>query len=219
MLLCSLLRSQKFPDQVRSAKHHREKQKYGPRLHCAISGIAKAGSSASWHYDTCCAVIPQVLHLSVHPHSQDPLQPSVQVAQGPHEREGRQHFGEVDAQAGKVVGHVEHGAEAVVDGREGGIQHHADGGESVHDALNGLERSSAALFRLLHEAAWRHVLWEEAAISQTAVAVRAVRTAASIGRAAEGAVGGGVRAVGWAVGLLNWAGGYWRSHACHGGRT
>lgn len=70
----------------------------------------------------------------------------------------------------------------------------------MHDALDRLERASAALLRLLHEAARRRVLWGEAAVAQTAVAVRAV---ASIRRAAEGAVGGRERAVGWTVVLLD----------------
>lgn len=118
-----------------------------------------------------------------------------------------------------MVGHIEHGAEAVVDGREGGVHHHADRGEGVHDTFDGLERASAALLRLLHETARRHVLLVEAAVSQTAVAVGAVRAVPSIRRAAEGAVRGGERAVGWTVGLLDWARGDRRSHTCQGGGT
>lgn len=118
-----------------------------------------------------------------------------------------------------MVGYVEHSAEAVVDGREGGVQHHADGGESMHDAFDRLEGTSAALLRLLHEAARRHVLLVEAAVPQTAVAVGAVRTVPSIRRAAEGAVRRGERAVGWTVGMLDWARGDWRSHTCQGGGT
>lgn len=75
----------------------------------------------------------------------------------------------------------------------------------MHDALDRLERASAALLRLLHEATRRRVLWGEAAVAQTAVAQTAVavRAVASIRRAAEGAVGGRERAVGWTVVLLD----------------
>lgn len=86
----------------------------------------------------------------------------------------------------------------------------------MHDALDGLEGASAALLRLLHEAARGRVLRQEAAVPQTTVAVRAVT---SIGRAAEGAVGGRERAVGWTVGLLDRTRGDRRRHTRRGGRT
>lgn len=102
----------------------------------------------------------------------------------------------MDLEAGEVVGHVQHGPEAVVDGREGGVHHHADGGEGVHDALDGLEGPPAALLGLLHKPAGGDALGAEAVIAQPAVAV-AVGAVASI---EGGAIGAIARGEGAAVG-------------------
>lgn len=130
----------------------------------------------------------------------------------------------MDFEAGEVVGHIQHGPEAVVDSREGGIHHHADGGEGVHDALDGLEGASAALLSLLHKPAGGNALGTEAVIAQPPVAI-AVGTVASIERGAIGAIAWGKgAAVGWpesaqaaARRLLGWS---WQNgwgDSCHRG--
>lgn len=120
-----------------------------------------------------------------------------------------------------MVGHVEDGAEAVVDGREGGVHHHADGREGVDDALYGLEGAATALLRLLDEAARWDVVGGKAVvvIAVATVVVRAVRAVATIGRAAEGTVGGREGVVGWAIALLDGARGDRRGHTRHGWRA
>ncbi|TNN65399.1 hypothetical protein EYF80_024339 [Liparis tanakae] len=116
-----------------------------------------------------------------------------------------------------MVGHVQHSPETVIHRREGGIQHHADRGKGLDDALDGLEGSAAALLRLLHEAAGGNVFrLGEAAVPSKAVALAVasaiastIASASPVGAVApiHGApilaVGGGARAVRRTVSLLD----------------
>lgn len=216
--------AEQLPDEVRPPQHHGEEQEDGPGLDGLLPHPGGGGGSQR----VSGAVAPQLVHLRVTTSAQQPLQPAVQVAQRPHQREGRQHAGQVGAQPRQVVGHVQHGAEAVVDGGEGGVQHHADRGERLHDALDGLEGAAAALLRLLHEAAGGHLVPG----AQTVVAPQAegsapvgptpegsapiaVGAVAAVQRAAVRAVGGAVGAVGakgWTVALLDGTGGHRWGH-------
>lgn len=68
-----------------------------------------------------------------------------------------------------MIGYIQHGSEAVIDGRKGGVHHHADRGEGLDDALDGLEGAATAFLCLLDKPTGRHVFTTglaEAAVAQ-----------------------------------------------------